>query len=108
MVRTTVTEWVPHPNLSVFGCRDCMPHPFPHRPPWHSLGIPLGRAEKLGLKPRGVSGPAPTISSPQSTTQLTLPEDAGLGCPPKAVLGRCHTSLAASVSVPPRLAPTRL
>ena len=102
-MRTTVTERVPSPNLPVLGCRDRVPRPFWHRSPWHILGILLGRAKKLGLKPREASSPAPTISGPQSTTQLILPEDGGVGVSPKScvgVLGRWHPSLAASVCVP--------
>lgn len=99
-----MTEWVPGYNLPISGCRDCAPHPFPHRSPWNIPGAPLERAEKLRLQPCGVVGPAPTISGRQSTTQLILPEDAGVGVSPKScvgVLGRCHPSLAASVCPPP-------
>lgn len=100
MVRTTVTERVLRPNLPISECKDCAPHPFWHRSAWHVLGIPLGKAKKLELKPCGISGPAPTVSGPQSTIQLILPEDAGVGVSPKSctgVLGRCHPLLAASM-----------
>lgn len=102
-MRTTVTEWVRRPNLTILGFRDHAPHSFWHRSPWHILGILLGRAKKLGLKPSGVLGHAPTISGCQTTTQLIIPEDAGVGVSPKScfgVLGRCPP-LASSRHVSP-------